>query len=1443
MNTSTTFNSRQSKILSLEETRRITDFFELSPAAIAFVDKDGTILELTPSFTRIFGYTTKDIPHIDVWWTLAYPDPVYRENRRRQWTAEVVKALENSGMIHNFEGLVCCKDGHYVWVEAHASFSENEIFIMLADISLRKQAENKALEFQNEADALRRESAWLNLALSSSHSGTWEWVPETEEHHWSPAIWNLFGLDKETQKPGFAVWEAIVDPQDRPRVTQKIREAVIANQDFLDEYRITVSGEQRWLYVSGRAVRTDPAQPLRYLGIVMDITERKHAEAALREREEVMSAIVTQAGDAIELTDLQTFRFVEFNDASCTLLGYSREEYAQLTVFDIQAEFSSEKLRILMVNTVTGQELRFETKHRRKDGILIDVQVSLRVIELRDLRYCVAIWRDISEHKQLEAKIRHAELRYRAMIDQAAPDAIFIHDFRGRFVEVNRRACESVGYTREQLLHMGVLDLEKDFDLASAQSEWMRIKPGESHILFGHHRRKDGSVFPVEIHFGSIVSEEQPLFVAMVRDISERLAAEASLKASEKRFQDIAEVSADWIWEVDAEGRFTYISKSVEAIMGYSPDEVLGLKTFDFMLPEESARVSAEFGSLMAERKPFRNLVNTNKHKDGTLRHIETSGTPIFSAERELLGYRGMDRDITELVKTREALVSYQQHLEQQVAERSAAALSAKEELNLILESSADGIFGANIKGEITFVNSAAERLLGYSATELLGRSMHETVHYSHADGTQLSKTECSMRNCFVKNELIRVADDVFWRADGTPLPVSYAAHPMQRDGITVGMVVNFSDNTLRKHFEQALREREENLKEAQRIAHLGRWYMDVASNQVVWSEELCKMFGFDESKPTPSYDEHHKLFSPESWKMLSVGLAKTVKTGIPYELELETVRMDGTNGWIWVRGEAVIDAKGITAGLRGVAQDITDRKQTEAALIEAQKAAEKIAKIKSEFLTNMSHEIRTPLNGVLGLAQSGYRENAGRAKSQEIFTRILDSGKLLLNIVNDVLDFSKIEAGKLVIEAQPFSPEQIVDEILFVTTERAKAKGLIVESHLDANMPETCLGDPTRISQILLNFLSNALKFTQQGKITLETGWDGNNLIFAVSDTGIGIAPEDHKRLFSPFEQADASTTRQYGGTGLGLSISKHLAELMGGEIRVESTPGIGSRFEFKLPYINTPTPLKALSSGSYLPTQGKRLAGLRILVAEDNEVNQFVLEDMLTNEGAALTLVSNGRIAVETVMRTPKAFDVILMDVQMPEMDGREATRQITAIAPNVPIIGQTAHALAEERTMNRVAGMVDTITKPLIHDELMTIILRYAPALTTAPVIADLIDWDALFKRFNNRKDFIEKLLRTALLSQDDIPSKLRHAASIEDMEAMAFIGHSLKSTAGNFAAKTLYDLARQLQDSARANAPDTAALAEKCADQLDEVMKLLRARINQSESLNGRPSDEH
>lgn len=559
-----------------------------------------------------------------------------------------------------------------------------------------------------------------------------------------------------------------------------------------------------------------------------------------------------------------------------------------------------------------------------------------------------------------------------------------------------------------------------------------------------------------------------------------------------------------------------------------------------------------------------------------------------------------------------------------------------------------------------------------------------------------------------------------------------------------------------------------------------------------------------------------------------------------PFSMEYRLRHHDGSYRWLLDSGVPRFDSRGTFLGYIGSCVDIEQIKQAESVREAARDAAEQLARIKSEFLANMSHEIRTPLNGVLGLAQIGYRDISSSEKAKKTFVRIIESGKLLMSIINDILDFSKIESGKLSIEKIPFSPRRCVDEAINVLADRASAKGLSLASMLDAHLPASSLGDPSRIAQILINFLSNAVKFTDAGSVTVKAGRSGDSLIFVVTDTGIGMSQEQLSRLFTPFEQADASTTRRYGGTGLGLSISARLADLMGGEIRVESTQGRGSQFELRLPCVESSQPPDESAYG--LPAvamQSQRLHRLSILVAEDNEINQLVLREMLEREGASLTVVGNGLLAVEAVKENPDAFDLVLMDVQMPVMDGRQATLQIHSFAPSLPIIGQTAHALVEERNKCIEAGMVDVITKPLDLEDLIVIVRlhvlpgsEYAPpgedrpSIPICPAKNIAIDWSSLESRYPDRPEFIRKLLDIALNDETLSPTIIRDILESTDLNEIQRLAHRIKGLAGNMYAWPLMNAAITLENAARHGQELLPEVTEEFIEQVDHFLSEAR-----------------
>jgi len=552
--------------------------------------------------------------------------------------------------------------------------------------------------------------------------------------------------------------------------------------------------------------------------------------------------------------------------------------------------------------------------------------------------------------------------------------------------------------------------------------------------------------------------------------------------------------------------------------------------------------------------------------------------------------------------------------------------------------------------------------------------------------------------------------------------------------------------------------------------------------------------------------------------KAFQQGTTETIEVAIP---------VPGGCRHLITTAKPVRDATGAVVAVLCVSKDVTALKQAES-------AAQAASRSKSAFLATMSHEIRTPMNGMLGMAQLGYRQSAGRLQAQATFAQILDSGKLLLTILNDILDFSKIEAGQLTIESVPVDLRRIVENALYPFQEMAAGKAIQLTSTLDAGVPAALRGDPVRIAQVILNLLSNAIKFTDAGSVALTAARHGDEIRISVRDTGIGMDAHQLAHLFTPFRQGDSSTTRRYGGTGLGLTISRQLAQLMGGDLRVQSAPGHGSTFLLTLPCHpcdHAPLPPAAA------PTPGsaaRRLAGLRVLVAEDNAVNQLVIQDMLALEGAHVTLAANGQLAVQAVARNPAAFDLVLMDLQMPVMDGLDATRALAQVAPGLPVLGQTAHAMPEERAACLQAGMVATIAKPIDLEDLVATLHQHAPRAPVAPAAqpahaAGLIDWTQLAQRHRRNPALVPRLLQLARDGLAPVPAQLRQAADAADWPALAQTAHLVKGTCGDMFAQPPLALAAATEQAARAASPDAAALARQLATLADALLLELQARL--------------
>ncbi len=508
--------------------------------------------------------------------------------------------------------------------------------------------------------------------------------------------------------------------------------------------------------------------------------------------------------------------------------------------------------------------------------------------------------------------------------------------------------------------------------------------------------------------------------------------------------------------------------------------------------------------------------------------------------------------------------------------------------------------------------------------------------------------------------------------------------------------------------------------------------------------------------------------------------------------------------------------------------------------LAEARDRADAASYAKSAFLANMSHEIRTPMNAILGLTRLLRRETEPTRLSDRL-AKIDDSARHLLSIINDILDLSKIESGRLELERANFALATLFDQVRSLISEQAAVKGLAIEVDTD-NLPLWLRGDPTRLRQALLNYASNAVKFTEHGKITLRglllSEHEERLLVrFEVQDTGVGIAPEHLPRLFEAFEQADPSTTRRFGGTGLGLAITQRLARMMGGDSGVLSQPGRGSTFWFTA-WLERGQEGEALAETSPAGLQAEALlrtrhAGSRVLLAEDHPVNREVAVEQLEAVGLLVDTVADGQQAIDKV--AAGAYDLVLMDVQMPRLDGLAAARAIRRLpgCARLPILAMTANAFTEDRAACLDAGMDDFISKPVDANVLYPCLLRWLPTGSAPSAAAPLerlaqrhgVDLQHGLAVVQGKAEKYQQLLEIFARTHGRDPDEMRRAAAEDDRARLRPLVHALKGAAGNLGAVGLHEAAKKLDCAIRDNAPRDQILpqAEALATDLESLIQ--------------------
>ena len=911
----------------------------------------------------------------------------------------------------------------------------------------------------------------------------------------------------------------------------------------------------------------------------------------------------------------------------------------------------------------------------------------------------------------------------------------------------------------------------------------------------------------------------------------------------------ILDTLADGVYTTDLQGVITYVNAAAERLLGWRAQDLVGRNAHDVL--HHSRPDGTPFAAADCPLNTALRAGNTTHgedhfvHKNG--HHLPVSfGAKPLKLKGALVGSLLSFQDITE------RLAAQTQIRLQQAA----------------LDAAANVIVITNRAGLIEYVNPAFTRTTGYSAAEALGQTTQILKSGEQDAEFYRAMWQTLMSGQPWEGELSNR------RKNGEVYPEQMTVTPITDNGEITHFVAIKRDiseeirtRTRLKLIESAIAETDQGIHIMDAVPHPGGPLIQYVN------AGFCRITGYSAEECVGARAGLVRGSQTDPAKMQRI--MDSIAQGDSITIEMDYQRKDGTPYVGEVHLSPVHNDKGQVTHYVGLLTDIGLRKQAEAALLEARDQALENSRLKSEFLSTMSHEIRTPMNGIIGMTDL-LLDTPLDAEQREFTSIVRDSAQSLLVIINDILDFSKIEAGKLDIDSTDFSIAQVLGGTLELLSARAQEKSLSLTSHIDPTLPALVMGDPVRLRQVLLNILGNGIKFTHQGGISISVQRDAQatepTLRFEVTDTGIGIPLQVQAKLFQSFTQADSSTTRKYGGTGLGLAISRRLVELMGGQIGVLSQPGQGSTFWLTLPlipadnlapyFINDAALAPTPPTAPLAPLQavaGAAASRPIILLAEDNPVNQRLAQAQLAKLGYTLQIVDNGQKAVDLLAQSQRgeapAFAAVLMDCQMPVMDGFEATAAIRRAQQagewRTPIIAMTANAMQGDRERCLAAGMDDYLSKPIQIDLLQSLLVQWVgppdsgsdrPATPQTPLHApesaagspdlaspELINLRLLESYFGDDPQMVSKLLALYQHSTRSLMAKLDDAVQQRQAPLVDALAHELRGASGNMGLDRMTRLATELE--AQADALDWQGMEDthvQLNQAFDEVVAMIAQR---------------